>query len=64
MARLAEGQEEVLDQPESPVGSPDRQERPVDAPSKGRRDTLIDMADEEGEDITFEELQDLMKNPQ
>ena len=54
MARLAE--EEVLEQPESLVGSPDRQERLVDTPSKERRETLVDKADEEGDDITFEEL--------
>ena len=54
MARLVE--EEVLEQPESLVGSPDRQERLVDAPSKERRETLVDKADEEGDDITFEEL--------
>jgi hypothetical protein len=50
---------------ESPVGSPDRLEPLVDAPGKGRRDTLLELADEEGTDVTWEEFRSLIKkNPE
>jgi hypothetical protein len=37
---------------ESPVGSPNRLEPFVDAPGKGRRDTLLELADEEETNVT------------
>jgi hypothetical protein len=37
---------------EGPVGSLDRLEHLVDAPGKGRQDTLLELADEKGTDVT------------
>jgi hypothetical protein len=37
---------------ESPVGSSNRLKPLVNAPGKGRRDTLLDLADEEETDVT------------
>jgi hypothetical protein len=39
-------------EPESAVSSPDRLEHLVNAPGKGRRDTLLELADKERTDVT------------
>ena len=50
-------EEIVSDQePEGPVGLPDGLEHPVGVPDKGRRETLLDLADEEGSDVTWDEF--------
>jgi len=46
---------------EGRVGSPDRLEHPVDAHDKGRRETLVEQADEDGTDLTWEEFQSMVK---
>jgi hypothetical protein len=37
---------------ESPVSSPNRLKHLVDAPGKGRHDTLLELADKEETDVT------------
>ena len=46
---------------EGRVGSPDRLEHPIDAHDKGRRETLVEQADEDGTDLTQEEFQSIVK---
>jgi hypothetical protein len=52
-------------EPESPVGSPEALEHPVGVPGKGnkRRETLLQLADEEGTDLTWEEFQQMITDP-